>query len=264
MVEVLDGVIDFGVQEQVVVNNWSGSADPEATSRQVSGWLDRGLVTEADLTALPEAVREEELRAAYVRALTQIREAALAPSVRVLLDLCTGMGALFAEAAFVRALRERTVLLTDLSRVALTRARTRLGPDEAARLSFLACNARRLPIADASVDLVTTVAGLQNAESAGEVIAEAKRVLRPSGKLMSVATFVAEGSRSLRLSDHLGFGAAATRTRMAAVMERTGFTDVSLYAVFQGVAHEKGDLMPLKGDDIEVRVMEATPGTITD
>jgi len=67
------------------------------------------------------------------------------------------------------------------------RARKRFGNDilqNTKSLSFVEGNAQRLPFADNQFDLYTIAFGLRNVTDVDEAILEAKRVLRPGGKMM--------------------------------------------------------------------------------
>jgi SAM-dependent methyltransferase len=140
------------------------------------------------------------------------------------LDLGCGDGRLGAE------LRARTVVGADVSRVALERARQRLGrvvaiePDEP------------LPFDDGSFDLVLCAETLEHVRDVQLLMSEARRVLRPGGTLaittpahsrLTALRLVATGweGEFQPLSPHLRF---FTRRSLAQLLGEMGFDVASL------------------------------------
>ncbi|KJK35216.1 methyltransferase [Lentzea aerocolonigenes] len=93
----------------------------------------------------------------------------------VALDAACGTGRL----ASLLSLRGHRVIGVDGSPEMLARARTRVPEGE-----FLVGDLHRLPVEDASVDLVTCALALTHVASLAPVIAEFARVLRPGGHLV--------------------------------------------------------------------------------
>jgi demethylmenaquinone methyltransferase / 2-methoxy-6-polyprenyl-1,4-benzoquinol methylase len=103
-------------------------------------------------------------------------------------DVACGTGALTAELA---ALAPGTVVVGfDFSQEMLKRARSTGGarsapPDSPKPRPLLAAgDALQLPLADASVDVVTIAFGLRNLPEPGQGLLEFRRVLRPGGRLV--------------------------------------------------------------------------------
>ena len=88
-------------------------------------------------------------------------------------DVACGTGALTAELAALAP--GATVVGFDFSHEMLKRA----GPGR-----FAAGDALQLPLADASVDVVTIAFGLRNLPEPGQGLLELRRVLRPGGRLV--------------------------------------------------------------------------------
>ena len=94
--------------------------------------------------------------------------------------MACGTGALTAELAALAP--GATVVGFDFSHEMLKRA----GPGR-----FAAGDALQLPLADASVDVVTIAFGLRNLPEPGQGLLEFRRVLRAGGRLVGVSSFVA-------------------------------------------------------------------------
>ena len=107
--------------------------------------------------------------------------AKLQPGERVL-DLAAGTGDL--ARAFARQVgASGLVLHTDINEAMLRQGRDRL-IDEGLLLPALICDAERLPLPDASFDLVSVAFGLRNMTHKEAALAEMARVLRHGGRLL--------------------------------------------------------------------------------
>jgi demethylmenaquinone methyltransferase/2-methoxy-6-polyprenyl-1,4-benzoquinol methylase len=106
-----------------------------------------------------------------------VREARVAAS-DVVLDLACGTGDI-AEA--IAAIGPRRVVGLDITPRMLELAARR-----SARIAYVVGDMAALPLADRSVDLVTTGYGLRNAPDLDTACRELARVLRPGGRLLSL------------------------------------------------------------------------------
>ncbi len=98
------------------------------------------------------------------------------------LDIAAGTGDL--TRAFARQAGTRGMVVhTDINEAMLRVGRDRL-LDEGLALPTLACDAERLPFADAGFDLVSVAFGLRNMTDKARALAEMARVLRPGGRLL--------------------------------------------------------------------------------
>lgn len=117
--------------------------------------------------------------------------AAVLPRVRGArhaLDLACGTGDLgFALAAARPAMQVTGV---DPSAEMLSIARTRVDRADAARVSFQLGTMATLPVADASVDLITAGYGFRNVPDLEAAVHECARVLRPGGTLGALDFFL--------------------------------------------------------------------------
>ena len=105
----------------------------------------------------------------------------------VAVDVACGTGALTRE---LEAMAPGALVVgMDFSQEMLKRARptggaTSAPPDPPQQSRFVAGDALRLPLADASVDVVTIAFGLRNLPEPGQGLLEFRRVLRPGGRLV--------------------------------------------------------------------------------
>ena len=98
------------------------------------------------------------------------------------LDLAGGTGDL-ARAFARRVGASGLVLHTDINEAMLHQGRNRL-LDEGLVLPTLCCDAERLPLPDASFDLVSVAFGLRNMTHKEQALSEMSRVLRHGGRLL--------------------------------------------------------------------------------
>ena len=102
----------------------------------------------------------------------------------VVLDLACGTG----DLAFGASARRARVIGLDLTTRMLELARRRAPRESAAGqpVTWIAGDMTSLPIADRSVDVVTTGYGLRNVPDLTAALAEIRRVLRPGGRMVSL------------------------------------------------------------------------------
>ena len=141
----------------------------------------------------------DETRAASLSVLGPLREALDGAPGRGLVDVGGGTG------NYSLALREEgwRPLVVDRQPQMLARA-------AAERLETLQADAQKLPLADESADAVMLVSMLHHVEDQPAALGEARRILRPGGRLALMA-FTRENVASLWLSDYF----PSTRAWMA-------------------------------------------------
>jgi demethylmenaquinone methyltransferase/2-methoxy-6-polyprenyl-1,4-benzoquinol methylase len=105
------------------------------------------------------------------------------PSGAQILDLGAGTGDLSREAE--RQFPQSTIVAADLTprMIAVGRAKTK-----SARVHWVTCDAAELPFEEASFDLVASAFLLRNLEEVDTALQEQRRVLQPSGSLISIET----------------------------------------------------------------------------
>jgi ubiquinone/menaquinone biosynthesis C-methylase UbiE len=134
------------------------------------------------------------------------------------LDIGTGTGRILG----LLAPRVRESIGVDNSRAMLAIARDRVSRAGGSGVSLRLADMYALPLADASVDLITIHMVLHYADAPEQVLAEAARVLRPGGRLLVVdfAPHAVEELRSRHAHRRLGFAESNVRDWFAA----TGLT----------------------------------------
>ena len=136
----------------------------------------------------PAAGLQQQVRDELLSRLDLLRER---PQRVLDLGAGTGLGTLRLKQAFPRA----QVLALDAAPAMLAQVRRRSWPWR--RLHPLCADARQIPLADASVDLVFSNLMLQWCQPPDRVLAEALRVLRPGGLLL-LSSFGPDTLRELR------------------------------------------------------------------
>jgi ubiquinone/menaquinone biosynthesis C-methylase UbiE len=137
-----------------------------------------------------QAQTYDETRSASPSVLGPLREALAGAPGRRLADIGGGTG------NYSRALRDQgwDPVVVDREPAMLARA-------AAKGLETIAADARRLPLADESVDAAMLVSMLHHVEDPPAALAEARRILRPGGRL-ALMVFTREDLSDLWLSDY--------------------------------------------------------------
>lgn len=146
------------------------------------------------MSLLPDYSRQaqtyDETRSASPSVLGPLREALAGAPGRRLVDVGGGTG------NYSRALRGE-----GWEPLVIDRQPEMLAQAAAKGLETLEGDAQRLPLADASVDAVMLVSMLHHVENPALALAEARRVLRPGGRL-ALMVFTREDVAALWLSDY--------------------------------------------------------------
>jgi demethylmenaquinone methyltransferase/2-methoxy-6-polyprenyl-1,4-benzoquinol methylase len=142
---------------------------------------------------------------AWKRDVARLARAAAREKSCVVADLACGTG----DLAFALAAPGRLVVGLDVSHEMLRRADARAhrsADDAPPQPRFAAGDMVRLPLADASVDVVTVGYGLRNASNLAEALDEVARILRPDGHVVTLDFFIPDNALWRRL--FLGYLAA--------------------------------------------------------
>ncbi|MEX0653096.1 MAG: bifunctional demethylmenaquinone methyltransferase/2-methoxy-6-polyprenyl-1,4-benzoquinol methylase UbiE [Phycisphaeraceae bacterium] len=145
-----------------------------------------------------------------------VRIAQVAPGRDVVLDVACGTGDL--AMAFAQAKAKRVVGV-DFTYNMLRIADVKRAGD--ARLSYHAGDAMRLPIADASVDVVSIAFGIRNVTNAPAAMREFYRVLRPGGRLIVLEFSIPENAL-LKAGYMFYFKQVMPRTAALIARDRSG------------------------------------------
>lgn len=113
------------------------------------------------------------------RAAGSFRDILRRPEARIL-DVCCGTGQMALSLLKRRPVDSEPMLAADFAHQMLLRASERLPP---ARVILMEADALRLPIADGSIDLITTAFGFRNLTNYQAGLEEFRRVLKPGGAM---------------------------------------------------------------------------------
>lgn len=174
---------------------------------------------------------------------TAVRMAEVQPG-EVVLDMACGTGDL--TQAFARRTGASLVIGGDFTHEMLELAahkRARLDPAVAGRVRYIEADAMRLPIADASVDVVSIAFGIRNVQEPERALAEFFRVLRPRGRLV-VLEFDRPRLRPVRWFNDFYCGKVMPRTATWISRDRSGAYRYLPRSVSSFMSHETlGDRM---------------------
>lgn len=137
-----------------------------------------------------------------------------------IVDLASGLGALVE--ALLRG-TARPVVATDLSPLALQRDRAYFRPlGYDARVSYLACDARRLPFCDGALGQMTTYLGLANIEQPAQLLQALRRAV--SGELLAVHHFFRpQDDENAALIGEFGLETLLFEERLLAALAEAGW-----------------------------------------
>ena len=165
----------------------------------------------------------------------------------LVVDLASGRGVLLER--LQRAVAG-TVVATDISPRVLRRARQR-------GLDAIACDVRRLPFADGSVDVVTTFAGLNNIREPRDLLAELRRAAR---HLLAIHLVYEPGTANDAALRELGLAELAYRDAFVAALAEAGWEAKTLSSCTTMLRPTPTGVL-LEGAVIDALPVEAVEGT---
>jgi len=159
----------------------AGAVDEETAAAAVRAMFD-GIAPRYDL--LNHVLSLNIDRWWWWRTARRFREVLARPDA-VVLDLCCGTGDMTLALLRRRPAESRPILAADFSHQMLARGAAKFSarPPGAARAIAIEADALHLPLADNSVDLITTAFGFRNLANYRAGLEEFHRVLRPGGEL---------------------------------------------------------------------------------
>jgi len=165
----------------------------------------------------------------------------------LVVDLASGRGMLLKR--LQRAVAGDLVA-TDISPRVLRRANDR-------GIGAVACDVRRLPFADGSVDVVTTFAGLNNVRQPGDLLSELRRVAR---RLVAVHLVYEPGTANDQALEDLGLAELAHRDALVEALEDAGW-DPAIVSLCTANVQPTPRGVLLEGAVIDALPVEPVEGT---
>lgn len=173
------------------------------------------------------------------------------------LDIASGLGGMF------RALMETdadfTPIASDVDPNVIAWTAKQIQSEYSKILGALVTDAKHLAIKNECLDVVTSYAGLNNIPDPALALAEIYRVLKKTGELVLMQTFVDENSRSAELGKQYHVEDSLTENIFIKKLEGVGFKNIKVKSVASAVwAENPMDLLPVAGDEVHYTIIEAT------
>lgn len=240
--EIQDGVLNFRVEEQESVNQWS-----ELTEDMTFEELEKMI-----LEKTPDNQKELSQKA-----IEDIIFFINAGDPQVVIDIATGRGTLLTK--LVKGLQKEIHLICiDLSFVVLKADRLKIQEiNPNIKISFISCDCINLPIKDTSLDLAISFMGISNMRSSiPSALNEVNRILKPNHQFLNSSLIIKETSK--------GFNALKDYYRKNNIYEiekfflldylkdfhtNAGFTEVEFKKIGESLGQKNElDFLPFEGD----------------
>lgn len=235
---IVNGVIDFGSIEQKDANSWS-EYYKELNFEEVDKAIDDS-----------KTDKQKHIEKLFIDGITDQTNKL---TNGFLLDVASGRGMLL-KRLVNKANKNVHIIATDLSFEVLMYDRIKYN-DQGIKVSYVACDATKLPFIDNSIDMICTFAGYMNMGNIMEQgIQEASRVLKANSKLIDSVMYMDENSQGYQeVKDIL---IANDMPKMAdnlikdniINMHKQYFSKVTDHISYEGIGEKvEGDLLPYAG-----------------
>lgn len=236
-----DGILDFQSQEQEIFNSWSEFDKDERYAE-----LDRKI--DENKTENQRKIENDFINA-IAREVKNLRTG-------FLLDVASGRGLLLRE-LLKNAGSDVDIISVDLSFHILKQDRLKFRESyPQARVSYIACDATRLPIQDNSIDMACTFLGFTNMANLMENgIQDAARVLKDNAPLINSSVYMDENADGAKRTakclaeNHMeGAEKIYIRSELLAIHKKY-FRTVREKIIYEGIAEAvDDDLIPCAGE----------------
>lgn len=240
--EVRDGILDFRVEEQESVNRWS-----ELTKDMSFEELD-----EMILSKTPQNQQELTLKT-----IEDIINYLNGNKPDFAVDIATGRGMLLNELV-KKVKHEFHLVCTDLSYVVLKADREKIQKNNPKiQVSFVSCDATKLPFLDNSYDLVLSFIGISNMGNLiPKALKETFRVLKRNCKLLNGTIIIEENSEGYKvLKDFFGeqgsegFEKFLLANEVGKFHKDAGFKEAEFKMIGESIGEKNElDLLPYEGE----------------
>ena len=166
------------------------------------------------------------------------------------LDIATGRGLLLREMC-PAAHEDALIVATDIGyywSVGLKWHYQSVGTYD--RISFVLCDAKKLPFRDDTFGTVVSLGALTNISEPELAVKEAYRVVRPGQKVATSHFMAAEGSETWKRAMELGCGGLLTEGKAEECFRKVGFEGVSSEQYYSAIASYQNpyNALPIEGD----------------
>lgn len=248
---IKDGVINFGLIEQELANNWTESYkqyNDEDMDEKISGAVPQNqkIIVDKAKKFIIDSINNNN---------------------KFILDIATGRGELLKE--MVKYLKtESQIICADLSFVVLKYDRLKAKKiNPGVKTNFIACDAANLPFKDNTIDAAVSFCGIQNMLNlAADGIKEAKRVLKLGQPLLDSYVVINEDSAGFKMlkeyyKDNKIIGAEefALKTGIQKAYIQANFNKTDIITIGESIGEKNDlDLMPFQGEWFAMVVAEGT------
>lgn len=248
---IREGVINFGSKEQEFTNNWE-----EAYKK-----VDYEELDEEILTAIPDNMKQinNKTKDFIINKLNNDKE------TKLVLDIATGRGMLLTE--LVKRLKiDAQIICADLSFDVLKYDRLKIKKANSnVKVNFIACDATKLPIKDASIDLGVSFYGIANMlDKMPYGVEEAKRVLKEGKHLLNSGVLIKESSQGFKqIREYLNsqeiyeVEKLFTKAGFKDTHEAAGFKHIHMITIAEDIGQKcEVDIIPFEGEWFEIVIAE--------
>lgn len=228
--DISEGVVDFRVDEQKSNDGWAKRYEKmnfDEVDREVSSRI------------------PNNMKNIYDKTISEMVKNIARSKPKVLIDIATGRGMLLKE--IVQSINSNIqIIATDLSFMVLKYDRIKFKKlNENAKVSYIVCDASRVPLLDNCVDIVTSFDGFFNMlDKMPEGVQEAYRVLKEDKQMLSLDFVVEENSNGYR--------------NIEKCFQQNGLMFIEKFATLEGLR-----LMYNSAEfsDVEIKIIDENIGT---
>lgn len=258
-----NNLIDFGVEEEKITNNWSGSTSEEELNLHLKQMAEDGYFKDEDIANIFTDITPELILQHDDMAIGSIRKNYYLSENKIIVDLATGYGTIFdpeiGQGMDFEKLKGKAIILTDLSKFVLKQVRDMLKEKtKNINMIYAVCDIEKLPFKNSTIDYISSVSCLTNSSCSIELLTEVKRVLGDKKRLEVFEILCEDNSRSQNYLLKVGSIIEYTTTdRLKHVLKESNFSEIDINILYSGNARMANNILPLKGEKNIVTLINA-------